>query len=183
VSGRRLLLCALGWAALANAPTLTEAGIALAQEPGASPRQIAPDRFQPALDAGQPDGEVRAAIVAPTKERPFGACVMSAHDWIACINATATLSDQSVDEAERRVEGALARRPKLNGFLRQSVAKALARLDADWRAFRDRECQDLALIEHGLPSSIYEARLVCRIRRNLERAEALEARYGEAGGG
>ena len=37
----------------------------------------------------------------------------------------------------------------------------------------------LALIETGLTTTLYEARLVCRIRRDLERVEALSAHYGE----
>jgi hypothetical protein len=34
-------------------------------------------------------------------------------------------------------------------------------------------------VESGLTVTLYEARLVCRSRRDLERVEALSAHYGE----
>ena len=41
--------------------------------------------------------------------------------------------------------------------------------------------RDLPLIENGLGGSLYEKRLVCRIRRDIERVEYLRGRYGPAG--
>jgi hypothetical protein len=50
-----------------------------------------------------------------------------------------------------------------------------------WRMLRERECADLPLIEAGLTGSLYERRLICRIRRDIERVEFLKARYGAEG--
>jgi hypothetical protein len=63
--------------------------------------------------------------------------------------------------------------------MRQGIGKALGDADEAWRNLRDRECGQLALIERQMPKALYEARLICRIRRNLERMEALDLHYGD----
>jgi uncharacterized protein YecT (DUF1311 family) len=139
------------------------------------PRQIAPDRFYPYSGALLPHEST--TIVAPTKEHPFGACDPKAHDWAPCLTATARQSDGIVEQAEQDVRDAVAQRRKLNPYLQKAYGDALSRLDAEWRKFRDSECDALAALERGLPAQIYEARQTCRVLRNLERAEALRARY------
>ena len=153
------------------------ASAAIAQD-APPPRVIAPDRFHPYSQGELGLREPPAPILAPTKERPFGACNPRAHDWIACLTATSALSEAIVDEAEQAARAALPRRRNLNPYLQKSYGEALARLDAQWRKFRDAECDALAPLERGLPRQVYEARLTCRIVRNLERGEALKARYG-----
>jgi uncharacterized protein YecT (DUF1311 family) len=140
------------------------------------PRQIAPDRFYPYSGALLPH-ESATAIIAPTREQPFGACDPRAHDWVPCLTATARKSDGIVEQAEQDVRDAVTQRRKLNPSLRKAYGDALSRLDAEWRKFRDSECDALAALEQGLPTQVYEARQTCRILRNLERAEALRARY------
>jgi len=160
-----------------------------------SPRQIDPDRFAPMpRDAAtilppranapvapgsqaKPTPPAPAPIVMPSLEHPFGACDAGARDWLTCLGATAQLSDRAVAEAEARLVAGLAARPRLNPVMRATISKALAGADDAWRALRERECADLALIERGLTGVYYEVRLVCHIRRNLERAEALTSRY------
>ena len=141
-----------------------------------SPRQIAPDRFYPYSGALLPH-QSATAIVAPTREHPFGACEPKAHDWVLCLTTTAKQSDGLVEQAEQDVRDALPKRRSLNLYLQKSYGDALGRLDAEWRKFRDSECDALAALERGLPAQVYEARQTCRILRNLERAEALRARY------
>jgi hypothetical protein len=179
------------------------AGCALAAaraEDAPQPRQIAPDRFAPTPrdaatlaaphpivpnpPAPSPPGAASAPpagapIVAPTRERPFGACDRTARDWLICIAATALLSDGAVAQTEARLIASLDRRPSLNPVMRQAIAKALAGAGEAWRSLRERECADLAMIESGLNGGLYEVRLVCRIRRNLERVQDLSTRYGE----
>ncbi len=151
------------------------ASCAIAQQ--TPPRQIDPEHFHP-FSQGEFAGRSAAPIVMPTKERPFGACDPKAHDWIACLTATAAQSDQIVDEAEQSVRAALEQRRDLNPYMRKARGEALARIDTEWRQFRERECDALAMLERGLPAQVYEARLACRIMRNLERGEALKVRYG-----
>ena len=149
---------------------------ARAQSP--PPRQIDPEHFHP-FSQGELSGRGSAApIVMPTKERPFGACDPRTHDWIVCLAATAARSDRIVDEAEQSVRAVIENRRELSPYLRNARGEALARIDTDWRKFRDAECDALAMLERGLPAQVYEARLTCRILRNLERGEAMKARYG-----
>jgi uncharacterized protein YecT (DUF1311 family) len=115
----------------------------------------------------------------PTRERPLGACERTARDWLTCLAATAQLSDSAVEDTNARLIVGLDRRPRLNPVTRQAIAIALKGAQEVWRSLRERECADLALIESGLTTTLYEARLVCRIRRDLERVEALSAHYGE----
>ena len=141
------------------------------------PRIIAPELFHPYSQGELGPREPPAAIVAPTRERPLGACSQKTHDWIACLTATAARSDQIVEDAEQAAVTDLPQRRPLNPYLKKSYAEAFSRLDAEWRKFRDAECDALAALENGLPPQVYEARLTCRILRNLERGEALKARY------
>jgi hypothetical protein len=149
---------------------------ALAQQ--ASPRQIDPEHFHPSA-AGESAAPAPASpIVMPTKERPLGACDPNAHGRVACLIATSRQSDHLIDDAEQSVRAAIDKRHDLNPYLRNSLDEALTRIDNEWRKYRDRECDALAMLERGLPASSYEARLACRIMRNLERGEELQARYG-----
>jgi len=162
------------------------------------PRQIAPERFAPTprdaatISAPHPIAPARSTpaphetaapptrspIVAPNRERPFGACERTAQNWLVCLEATAQLSDRAVADAGARLRLGLDRRPRLNPVMREAIAKALTGADEAWRSLRERECGELTLIERDLTGSLFEARLVCRIRRNLERVEVLSERYG-----
>jgi uncharacterized protein YecT (DUF1311 family) len=174
--------------------------VAAHAQDAAAPRQIDPDRFAPmprdaaTIAAPHPvaPGRIaspppvatvveapRAPILAPTRERPQGACDRTARDWLACLAATAQLSDSAVEDADARLVVGLDRRPRLNPVTRQAVGAALRGAQGAWRSLRERECADLTLIESGLTGTLYEVRLLCRIRRNLERVEALSAHYSE----
>jgi uncharacterized protein YecT (DUF1311 family) len=157
--------------------------LALAVPAGAgdapSPRQIAPDRFAPSYRDAPAKAQAEAPIVAPSADHPLGACDRKARDWIACLDATTRLADGAVNEAEARVIASLEKRPSLNSVTRGAIATALKSADEEWRALRERECGVLALVERGVGGALYEARLVCRIRRDVERARALDERYGE----
>jgi uncharacterized protein YecT (DUF1311 family) len=139
-------------------------------------RQIAPERFAPSPRGPE---AAKAPIVMPSRERPVGACDPSTHDWLACLDGTATLSDRAVDDAVAALTAGLEQRPQLNLPMRQGIGKALGDAEEAWRNLRDLECGQLALIERQLPKALYEARLICRIRRNLERMEALDLHYGD----
>ena len=157
---------------------LTLAAPSASAQEASPPRIIAPDRFHPYSQGELGPRQPPAPIVAPTKERPSGACNPKAHDWIACLTATAAASEEIVDAAEQTARVALSQRRNLNPYLQKSYGEALTRLDAEWRRFRDAECDALAPLERGLPPQVYEARLMCRISRNIERGETLKARYG-----
>ena len=174
--------------------------VAAHAQDAAAPRQIDPDRFAPmprdaaTIAAPHPKAPAKltpppaaaaivepppAPIVMPNRERPQGACDRTARDWLTCLAATAQLSDSAVEDADTRLIAGLDRRPRLNPVTREAVGNALRGAQDAWRSLRERECAYLTLIEIGLTGTLYEARLVCRIRRNLERVEALSAHYSE----
>ena len=145
----------------------------------AKPRLIDPEHFAPSLRDAVPGVAAQAPVVAPDREHPAGACEKRARDWAACLQATARLSEGIVEEAEARASDAIQRRERLNAVVKTSVANALRSAQDEWRALRERECGDLALLETGLEGTLFEIRSLCRIRRNLERAQTLKARYGD----
>ncbi len=159
-------------------------------------RQIAPDQFAPMLrDPNAPQHKLPpppaapsapAAVAAkpaplspvPSRDRPYGACSPEAPNFVACLGGAAELAERAVDAAEHSALAGLARRPDINPVVADSVARALRAAGEAWRTLRERECADLPLIEAGLTGSVYERRLVCRIRRDIERVEFLRERYG-----
>jgi hypothetical protein len=164
---------------LALAATAAYAGVAAADS--IPPRPIAPDLVPPAAADSASDSAARSAVVAPSKDRPYGARRRDARDWLACLAATAALSDGLVEAAEQRAREAVGRRLKTNKLLPQTFAKSLDLVDADWRNLRDRECDALAFFENAPPGPIYERRLNCHIRLNLGRAGELDQNYGDGG--
>jgi uncharacterized protein YecT (DUF1311 family) len=162
-------------------------------------RQIAPEMFQPMLGdpnapshkpppppAPAPAPKAVAAppppppvVVAPSRERPYGACEPAARDWTICLGDAAQLADREVEQAERSVLAGLEGR--VNPVMADGAARGLRAAGDAWRVLRDRECADLPLIETGLTGSLYERRLMCRIRRDVERVEVLRERYGAEG--
>jgi uncharacterized protein YecT (DUF1311 family) len=167
-------------------------------------RQIAPDQFAPMYrdanapqhklppppppappppptPAATPDPTPSPVTAAPSRDRPYGACEPAAPTFVACLGGAAELADKSVEEAEHWTLASLARRPGVNPVVADGAARGLRAAADAWRTLRDRECADLPLIEAGLTGSLYERRLVCRIRRDIERVEFLRARYGPDG--
>jgi uncharacterized protein YecT (DUF1311 family) len=177
--GDRHAPLAPGSSLLALAGAIAWAGVAIAQS--TPPRIIAPNLVPPAAADSRADAAARSPIVAPSKDRPQGACRREARDWLACIAATATLSDALVDAADQRAREAVRRRVKTNKILPQTFAKALDAVEGDWRGLRDKECEALAFFENGPPAPVYERRLACRIRLNLDRAAALDREFGDGG--
>ncbi len=178
----RLWAVALAFLALAGAAKADDAP---------QPRVIGPDRFQPNLREapskpnapakGEPASAEppKAAIVMPTFEHPVGACEPAAHDWLACLEATAKLSDNAVDDEVSHLIDSFEHRTSIDFFARVEAKKALKSAEQSWQALRDIECGDLARIERGHVGAYREARLQCRIRRNLERVDMLATRYAE----
>jgi hypothetical protein len=144
-------------------------------------RKIAPERFQPNPRAGTESLSQAEPIIAPTKEHPLGGCDKSARSWIFCLRATADLSDTLVLGAEEAVSKYVLSRPDLNAVTAQGFTRDLKEAGAKWLALRDFECGKMARQEHiEAAKSAYEARMVCQIARDMERADQLVTRYGVA---
>ncbi len=166
-------------------------------------RQIAPELFAPMLGdpnavshkpppppppppkpapvAKAPPPPPPPPLVAPSRERPYGACEPEARDWAACLGVAALQADRDVEQAERTAQAGFSGRPGINPVIADGAARGLRAAGEAWRVLRDRECADLPLIETGLNGSLYERRLMCRIRRDVERVEILRERYGVEG--
>jgi hypothetical protein len=178
---------------------LALAGAARAQD-APEPRQIAPDRFAPSYrdtppPRPRPPAVVpapvppptpvvaeppRTPIVTPDDDHPLGACDHAARDFMLCLGGTSRLSEIAVIQAEGRVVDGLDHRPNLSPLMRAAVGRAFHAANDEWRQLRDRECGELTLIEHDLSGPVFEQRLVCRLRRDLERIDTLDERYGQA---
>jgi uncharacterized protein YecT (DUF1311 family) len=164
-------------------------------------RRIAPDQFAPVY--GDPSAPAHKPAPAPSpppppprivkpkpppppppippsREKPFGACVAGAVDWIACLGVAAELADRSVEQEEHEVLASLPGRPGVNPLIAEGAARSLRAAGEAWRMLRDRECADLTLVESGLDGGLYERRLRCRISRDIDRAEFLRGHYGAA---
>jgi hypothetical protein len=141
-------------------------------------RKIAPERFQPNPRADSGGSSKPAKVIAPTKERPFGGCEKSTRDWIFCLRSTADLADALVREAEEAAAKVVLNRPGLNAVTGQGFAKDLKEAGVKWLALREIECGKMALQEETDVGTAYEARMLCQIQRDRERADQLLARFG-----
>lgn len=152
---------------------------ALAQDAPPAVRQIAPDRFQPNPrgDHGAPANA--ATIAAPSAEHPRGSCDRAARDYLNCLKSTLDLSTLLLGAAQSRVAAAIDQRPHMSASLQRVIAKALADADAKWLELRGQECNQLALLEAPAGAQLYEAQLLCQIRRNMERIDQLATHYGD----
>lgn len=115
---------------------------------------------------------------APSEEKPLGSCDPVASDWVQCLNAAAIASDRLVQELQPRIAAAFAVRDSVALPLRQFWVRSLAEADRRYQALREQECGPLAMSEPHVRRREFEARLICRIDRNLERAKQLRSRYG-----
>jgi uncharacterized protein YecT (DUF1311 family) len=148
-----------------------------AHKPPPAPTSPPPAKPSPSAAASRPP----APAPIPSREKPFGICEPSANDFVVCLGAALSLADRAVDDAERAVLASLGGRPGVNPLIAETAARSLKAADDAWRILRDRECNDLPLIEAGLEGSIYERRLRCRLRRDIDRVEFLRVRYGPQG--
>jgi hypothetical protein len=64
-----------------------------------------------------------------------------------------------------------------NAVAKQGIESELKKAGVKWRALREIECGNLALQEVDIAKSAYEARMICQIQRDTERAEHLLDRY------
>lgn len=148
------------------------------RDPNAPPHKPPPaPKPAPKAASSKPSPKPEPALT-PSRARPYGVCAPAALDFVACLGAAAERADRAVEEAEHSVLAGLGERAGVNPVIADGAARGLRAAGEAWRVLRDRECADLPLIENGLVGSIYERRLICRIRRDVDRAEFLRQRYG-----
>ena len=91
-----------------------------------------------------------------------------------------TNADKSEKQLAAAVEAALKSIDARQGLLSSQKARwrrSLADAQAQWVAWRDSECQDVAPFESGMDAKGGDPRLRCIIDYDAERVSSLKARY------
>lgn len=91
-----------------------------------------------------------------------------------------TNADKSEKELAAAVEAAIKSIDARQGLLSSQKARwrrALSDAQAQWVAWRDSECQDVAPFESGMDAKGGDPRLRCIIDYDAERVSSLKARY------
>jgi uncharacterized protein YecT (DUF1311 family) len=105
------------------------------------------------------------------------AAKIGARELAECRRTNADKSDRQLAAA---VEAAIKSIDARQGLLSSQKARwrrSLADAQAQWAAWRDSECQDVAPFETGMDAKGGDPRLRCIIDYNAERISSLEARY------
>lgn len=140
-------------------------------------RRIAPDSVPDyrgaAVDAPDPP------VTLPTEQKPQGSCErgVARPAWLRCLRATSELTDQEVNKTAALVQEKLDAKAGAAAGRKRFLARALEQAQEFWRNGRNHECQQLASSEPGLVADMYEARLLCLVRFDLQRIGNLKSRF------
>jgi uncharacterized protein YecT (DUF1311 family) len=102
---------------------------------------------------------------------------IGARELAECLRTTADRSDKDLGAA---VDAAMKSIDARQGLLSSQKARwrrALSDAEAQWVAWRDSECQDVAPFESSLDAKSGDPRLRCIIDYDAERVSSLRARY------
>ena len=105
------------------------------------------------------------------------AAKIGARELADCLRTNAEKSDKQLAAA---VEAALKSIDARQGLLSSQKGRwrrSFADAEAQWVAWRDSECQDVAPFEAGMDAKGGDPRLRCIIDYNAERVSGLKARY------
>ena len=164
-------------ALLAILAELAFSSIALAQN--APPlRRISPETVPDYRGAAASPAD-DPPVTMPTGERPFGSCErgMARLVWLRCLKATSEMTDQKVNETAGLVQQKLDAKAGAASGRKRFWSRALEQSQELWRGLRNHECQQLASAEESLVADVYEARLLCLLRSDLQRVSDLQSRY------
>jgi len=102
---------------------------------------------------------------------------IGARELAECLRTNADRSDRELATA---VEAAIKSIDARQGLLSSQKARwrrSLSDAQAQWVAWRDSECQDVAPFESGMDAKGGDPRLRCIIDYDAERVSSLKARY------
>jgi uncharacterized protein YecT (DUF1311 family) len=105
------------------------------------------------------------------------AAKIGARELADCLRTNADKSDRQLAAA---VEGAIKSIEARQGLLSSQKTRwrrSLTDAQAQWVAWRDSECQDVAPFETGMDAKNGDPRLRCIIDYDAERISSLKARY------
>lgn len=117
------------------------------------------------------------AEAASPSQMACDAAKIGARELAECLRITAERAEKNlgavVDEAIKSINARQGLLSSQKGRWRRSLSDA----QAQWVAWRDSECQDVAPFESGMDAKAGDPRLRCIIDYNAERASSLKARY------
>jgi uncharacterized protein YecT (DUF1311 family) len=102
---------------------------------------------------------------------------IGARELADCLRTNADRADRELATA---VDAAIKSIDARQGLLSSQKARwrrALGDAEAQWVAWRDSECQDVAPFESGMEAKAGDPRLRCIIDNDVERIASLRARY------
>ena len=117
------------------------------------------------------------AEAASPSQSACDAAKIGARELAECLRTTADRADR---ELAKTVETAVKSIDTRQGLLSSQKARwrrSLQDAEAQWVAWRDSECQDVAPFESGIDAKGGDPRLRCVIDYSAERASSLKARY------
>jgi uncharacterized protein YecT (DUF1311 family) len=117
------------------------------------------------------------AQAASPSETACDAAKIGARELAECLRTAADHADRdlagAVDAAARSIDA----RQGLMSSQKARWRRSLSDAEAQWVAWRDSECQDVAPFESGTDAKLGDPRLRCIIDYDAERVSSLSARY------
>jgi uncharacterized protein YecT (DUF1311 family) len=151
--------------------------IAAAQlEDGQAPRRIAPQSFPEYRGRRSTETETRIAL--PTIDKPLGSCddKLPRSTFLRCLRSTVDASDAAIEQMIDKARTGIEERAGVSLGQKQFWVRTLDQAQTSWKAYRNHECQFLAVFEKPGPQSADE-RLYCQLRFNRSRIDDLKQRY------
>ena len=117
------------------------------------------------------------AYAASPSQSACDAAKIGARELAECLRTNADKADK---ELAATVDAAIKSIDARQGLLSSQKARwrrSLGDAEAQWVAWRDSECQDVAPFESGMDAKNGDPRLRCIIDYDAERVSSLKARY------
>ena len=105
------------------------------------------------------------------------AAKIGARELAECLRTNADKSDRELASAVEAAVKAIDGRQGLMSSQKARWRRALGDAQAQWTAWRDSECQDVAPFESGVDAKSGDPRLRCIIDYDAARVSSLRARY------
>jgi uncharacterized protein YecT (DUF1311 family) len=102
---------------------------------------------------------------------------IGARELAECLRTNADRSERQLSAAVEAAIKSIDARPGLMSTQKSRWRRSFNDAEAQWVAWRDSECQDVAPFELGMDAKAGDPRLRCIIDYNAERASSLKARY------
>ena len=119
---------------------------------------------------------VRAEYARPS-QTACDAAKIGARELAECLRTNADRAERELAAAVEAAIKSIDARPGLMSSQKARWRRSLSDAQAQWLAWRDSECQDVAPFESGADAKGGDPRLRCIIDYDAERVASLKARY------